>query len=138
MSSRWGRILVPVLVTLAILATALFIFSFFGGEEIAIGNLVLRAQKGTTYPLQAPRNVFPDAQFREPTEGQSQVPAARNVILFIGDGMGLGQVSAASDLLDFPGSTPAMTRGRQSGAQSVRGCARTRPRHRHRHDIRYR
>ena len=57
MSSRWGRILVPVLVTLAILATALFIFSFFDGEEIAIGNLVLRAQKGTTYPLQAPRNV---------------------------------------------------------------------------------
>ena len=108
MSSPWGRILVPVLVTLAILATALFIFSFFGGKEIAIGNLVLRAQKGTTYPLQAPRNVFPDAQFREPTEGQGQVPAARNVILFIGDGMGLGQVSAASDLLDFPGSTPAM------------------------------
>jgi alkaline phosphatase len=31
------------------------------------------------------------------------------MILFIGDGMGLGHVSAASDLLAFPGSTLAMT-----------------------------
>jgi alkaline phosphatase len=108
MSSRCGQFLVPALVTLAILATALFIFSFFGGEEIAIGNLVLRVQKGSTYPLQAPRYSFPDAQFAEPTDGESQVPAARNVVLFIGDGMGLGQVSAASDLLEYPGSTPAM------------------------------
>jgi alkaline phosphatase len=30
------------------------------------------------------------------------------VILFIGDGMGIGHVSAASDLLEYPGSTPAM------------------------------
>jgi len=108
MNSRCGRILLPVLVMLAIFATALFIFSFFGGKEIAIGNLVLRAQKGTTYPLQAPRFSFPDAQAADPSDGERQVPAARNVILFIGDGMGIGQVSAASDLLDYPGSTPAM------------------------------
>jgi alkaline phosphatase len=86
----------------------LFIFSFFGGEEIAIGNLVLRVQKGTSYPLQAPRLPFPDPQPAEPTDGENHDPAARNVILFIGDGMGLGQFSAASDLLDYPGSTPAM------------------------------
>ena len=108
MGFRPGRFLVHAVVTLSILAFALFIFSFYGGEEIAIGNLVLRAQKGSTYPLQAPRYSFPDAQSAEPIDGESQVPAARNVILFIGDGMGLGQVSAASDLLDYPGSTPAM------------------------------
>ncbi len=108
MNSRCGRILVPVLVTLAIFATALYIFSFFGGKEIAIGNLVLRAQKGTTYPIQAPRFSFPDAQTADPSDGERQVPAARNVILFIGDGMGIGQVSAASDLLDYPGGSPAM------------------------------
>jgi alkaline phosphatase len=108
MSSRCGRFLVPVLVTLGVLAIALFIFSFFGGEEIAIGNLVLRVQKGTSYPLQAPRLPFPDPQPAEPTDGENHDPAARNVILFIGDGMGLGQFSAASDLLDYPGSTPAM------------------------------
>jgi alkaline phosphatase len=108
MSSRCGRFLAPVLVTLGILAFALSVFSFFGGKEIAIGNLVLRAQKGTTYPLQAPRYSFPEAQSAQPADGESQAPAARNVILFIGDGMGLGQVSAASDLLEFPGSRPAM------------------------------
>ena len=108
MNSRYGRTLVPVLVTLVIFATALYIFSLFGGKEIAIGNLVLRAQKGTTYPLQAPRYSFPDAQIADPSDGERQVPAARNVILFIGDGMGIGQVSAASDLLDYPGGSPAM------------------------------
>ena len=108
MSFRSGRFLVPVLVTLGIIATALFIFSFFGGEELAIGNLVLRAQKGTTYPLQAPQNPIPDARPPLPTDGESGIPDARNVILFIGDGMGVGHVSAAADLLGFPGSTLAM------------------------------
>jgi len=108
MSFRSGRFLVPVLVTLGIIATALFIFSFFGGEELAIGNLVLRAQKGTTYPLQAPQNPIPGARPPLTTNGPFGFPDARNVILFIGDGMGVGHVSAAADLLDFPGSTPAM------------------------------
>ena len=108
MSSRRGRILVPALVTIALLATALFIFSFFGGKEIAIGNLVLRAQKGTSYPLEAPRHSSPNDQSAKPTNGENQAPVARNAILFIGDGMGVGIVSAASDLLDHPGSRPAM------------------------------
>lgn len=108
MSFRSFRFLVPVLVTLGIIATALFIFSFIGGGELAIGNLVLRAQKGTTYPLQAPQNPIPDARPPWPTDGESGISDARNVILFIGDGMGVGHVSAAADLLGFPGSTPAM------------------------------
>ncbi len=109
MSFRSGRFLVPVLVTLGIIATALFIFSFFGGEELAIGNLILRAQKGTTYPLQAPQNPVPDARPPLLTDGENGIPDARNVILFIGDGMGIGLVSAASDLLSSPGDTLAMT-----------------------------
>lgn len=108
MSIRSGSFLVPVLVTLGVIAIALFIFSFFGGEELATGNLVLRAQKGTTYPLQAPRNPIPVAPPQLPTDGESGTPDARNVVLFIGDGMGIGHVSAAADLLDFPGSRPAM------------------------------
>mgnify|MGYP001819633960 CR=1 FL=1 len=44
-----------------------------------------------------------------PIEGERGDPDARNVILFIGDGMGVGHVSAASDLLSFPGGTLAMT-----------------------------
>jgi len=108
MSFRAGGFLVPTLVTLAILTIALFIFSIFGGEEIAIGNLVLRAQNGTTYPLQSPQTSLPDTQPLAPTDDEHRSPDARNVILFIGDGMGIGHVSAASDLLGFPGGTPAM------------------------------
>jgi alkaline phosphatase len=109
MSFRSGRFLVPTIVALVILAIALFIFSFYGGEELAIGNLVLRAQKGTSYPLQAPRISIPGAQLPVPPEGERGSPDARNVILFIGDGMGVGHVSAASDLLSYPGGTLAMT-----------------------------
>ena len=108
MSFRAGGFLVPTLVTLAILTIALFIFSIFGGEEIAIGNLVVRAQNGTTYPLQSPQTSLPDTQPLAPTDDEHRSPDARNVILFIGDGMGIGHVSAASDLLGFPGGTPAM------------------------------
>ena len=108
MSFRSGRFLVPVVVTLGIIATALFIFSFFGGEELAIGNLVLRAQDGTTYPLDPPRATVSYAQPSMPHEDEMADPDARNAILFIGDGMGIGHVSAAADLLGFPGSTPAM------------------------------
>jgi alkaline phosphatase len=43
-----------------------------------------------------------------PHEDESADPDAQNVILFIGDGMGVGHVSAAADLLGSPGSTPAM------------------------------
>jgi alkaline phosphatase len=109
MGIRAGRFLVPVVVTIAIIAVALFVFSFFGGEELVIGNLILRAQQGTSYPLQAPPSSVPDARPPAPSGDDDGIPDTRNVILFIGDGMGLGHVSAASDLLVFPGGTLAMT-----------------------------
>jgi alkaline phosphatase len=108
MSFHHFRYLAAALVTLAVLAIALFVFSFYGGQEIAIGNLVLRAQEGTTYPLEAPQSLFADARPPVTADDMSTEPGARNAILFIGDGMGIGQVSAASDLLEYPGSTPAM------------------------------
>ena len=108
MGSRPARFLIPALVTLVTLAIALFIFSFFGGKELVIGNLILRTQRGSSYPLQAPPS--PVSTFtRRPSGDDLQAPEARNMILFIGDGMGLGHVSAASDLLIFPGGTLAMT-----------------------------
>jgi alkaline phosphatase len=109
MRSRPVGFPIHALVTIAVLALALFIFSFFGGEELAIGNLVLRAQDGTSYPLQAPPSSVPAPSPPAPSGYDHESPDARNVILFIGDGMGLGHVSAASDLLAFPGGTLAMT-----------------------------
>ena len=109
MSSRPKGLLTHSLVTIAILALALVIFSFFGGQEIVIGNLVLRAQKGVSYPLQAPPSSVPDARPPVPAGDDRGTSDARNMVLFIGDGMGLGHVSTASDLLVFPGGTLAMT-----------------------------
>jgi alkaline phosphatase len=90
------------------MAIALFVFSLFGGEELAIGNLVLRTQKGTSYPLNAPKRSNFQPRPRNPSDGSADDPGVRNVVLFIGDGMGIGHVSAAADLLDYPGDTLAM------------------------------
>lgn len=109
MRSRPARFLIPSLVTLVIVAIALFVFSFFGGEEIVIGNLVLRAQTGTSYPLQAPPNPVLKPTSRPLSGDLHGGLGARNLILFIGDGMGLGHISAASDLLAHPGGKLAMT-----------------------------
>jgi len=108
MGFRPVRFLIPALVTLVTLAIALFIFSFFGGKELVIGDLVLRTQRGSSYPLQAPPSPV-STPSRSPSRHDLQARDARNMILFIGDGMGLGHVSAASDLLIYPGGTLAMT-----------------------------
>jgi alkaline phosphatase len=104
MGSRPRGFLIHALVTISILALALFIFSFFGGGELALGNLVLRTQEGVSYPLQAPK---PSVQ-SSPRGDESSAPQARNVVLCIGDGMGIGHISAAADLLTHPGGTLAM------------------------------
>jgi len=109
MGSRPGGFLIHALVTTAILAFALFTFSFFGGKEIVIGNLVLRAQDGTSYPLRPPPSSVQYPRHPAPSGNHHAGLGARNLILFIGDGMGLGYVSAASDLLIYPGGTLAMT-----------------------------
>jgi alkaline phosphatase len=104
MTTRSGIFLKHVLIVVAVLAGALLVFSRFGGNELVVGNLVLRAQSGAGYPLSAPSSEARVARSGEaggvPTDG----PRPRNVILFIGDGMGIGHVSAASALLEGPGS----------------------------------
>jgi alkaline phosphatase len=106
MKSGPGRFFVHVLMTLGVLVLALFVFSRFSGQEVAIGNLVLRSQKGVTHPLATPQPFHP--QLWVPAAGGGSAPTPRNVVLFIGDGMGVGQVSAAADLLERPGGTLAM------------------------------
>jgi alkaline phosphatase len=108
-ASRLRQFLVHAGITLLALAAALFAFSFFGGTDLALGPLVLRAQRGSTYPLAAPASSKLAAS---PVAAASLPPLTgrpRNVILFIGDGMGVGHVSAAGLLLDSPGAPIAMT-----------------------------
>jgi alkaline phosphatase len=97
------------MITLAILAVALIVFSRFGGQELAIGNLVVRAQKGSSYPLQPPSTSVRKSSTSEAGDDGDGTRVARNLVLFIGDGMGIGHVSAASDLLAFPGAPLVMT-----------------------------
>lgn len=108
MNFRPGQFLVHAVTTLALVTATLVIFFRLSDEELAIGNLVLKSQRGTSFPLQ-----YPDPLRRAP--GSKSAPRetatseVRNVVLFIGDGMGIGHVSAAAALLDRPGSTLAMT-----------------------------
>lgn len=107
MEYRPGRILIHAFIVIAAVAVVLIVFSRFNGQELAIGNLILKTQGGTSFPLQPPA-------FDWTTPASIQVTTkdvaleVRNVVLFIGDGMGIGHVSAAAALLERPGIIPAM------------------------------
>jgi alkaline phosphatase len=100
---------------MAAFAAALGVFSLSGGDEIAVGNLVLRAQKGTSMPLAPPPRDRMAASRDLDLELDRPEPGPRNVVLFIGDGMGIGHVSAAAALLEGTGSTLAMADTRHLG-----------------------
>ena len=110
MASRSSQFLVHSLITTVVIVLALTVFSRYGGHELSIGNLILRSQTGTSYPLNPPH---PSALAARPSSGiddpTSSEPRPKNVIVIIGDGMGVGIVSAASALLDGPGATLRMT-----------------------------
>jgi alkaline phosphatase len=104
-----------VLIIAVAVAGLLLVFSFFSGSEISVGNLVLRAQNGTTYPLEPPAERALQVRSTAPPDLPADEPLPRNVILVIGDGMGLGHVSAASALLEGTGGSLAMTRTEHVG-----------------------
>jgi alkaline phosphatase len=81
MGVRPGRFLVHALVTLSILALALFIFSFFGGNALVVGNLVLRAQTGNSYPLTSPVVSYPSPEQAVDQNVTEIGPRPRNVVV---------------------------------------------------------
>ena len=108
-ASSLQRFLACLCVLLAVLSIVLWVFSRRGGNEVAIGNLVLRSQKGVTVPLRPP---LPEtlAAARDLDSDLAPVdPMPRNVIVFIGDGMGIGHLSAAAALLERAGGDLRMT-----------------------------
>lgn len=103
MGTRLARFLIDAAISLLLVAAALLAFSRFRGAELVVGNLVLRSQGATDYPLAAPDTAALAAP--RPTDrllGPDE-PLPKNVVLLIGDGMGVGVVSAASALLSPPG-----------------------------------
>jgi alkaline phosphatase len=109
-ASRTVGFLTHLLIFVIVLAAALGVFSMFGGAEIAIGNLVLRAQNGSSSALAPPAASALEAAPFELTEDLVLEDLPRNVIVILGDGMGIGAVSAASQLLSPPGVPLAMER----------------------------
>ena len=120
MASRHTQFLKHLLAIAAFFGLALVVFSRFGGHELAIGNLILRAQTGASYPLSPPdTSALVASSLSTAEESHSLEPRPKNVIVMIGDGMGLGIVSAASSLLERPGSTLAMTETPYVGLMST-------------------
>jgi len=94
------------LITLLVVAAAVAVASRFARFEVAVGNLVIRSQRGVTHPFPVP----PALAAPEPVAVAVDGDRPRNVILMIGDGMGLGQVSSASPLIHGPAGRLAVER----------------------------
>ncbi len=110
MASRPGTFLTHTLVIAGVLVAALCVFSLFGGAEIAVGNLVLRAQSGASHAIVPPPASALEATPFAPTGDAIISKPPKNVIVIMGDGVGIGAVSAASQLLSPPGIPLAMER----------------------------
>ncbi len=96
------RFVAHALISLVLVAAVLVVAANFAPWELTAGNLVLRSQRGMTHPFPKPdMEEFVTASRRaEVIADEGTRP--RNVILVIGDGMGVGQVSSASALLHGP------------------------------------
>jgi alkaline phosphatase len=96
------RFLIHALLTLGLVVAVVAIAGRYAPWELSAGNLVLRAQRGMTHSFPVP----PTGELIEvahrtvgPIEDQDR---PSNVIVMIGDGMGIGQVSSTSYLLRGP------------------------------------
>ncbi len=99
---RRYRFFVHAVICMAFLALGLGIAARFAPWEMAVGNLVLRSQRGMTHPFPQPdMDELVNASRRTTAIAEVETPP-RNVILVIGDGMGVGQVSTASAMLHGP------------------------------------
>ncbi len=97
------RFVIHAVVTLAIVLAITIVAGRFAPWEITGGNVVLRAQRGMTHEFPSPEG----GQLTVPRNNRHSIdlgegPRPRNVILMIGDGMGVGQFSAASMMLHGP------------------------------------
>jgi alkaline phosphatase len=94
--------LAHAVIFVALLAVGLGIAAIYAPWEFTAGNLVLRSQRGMTHPFPRPdMEELVNASPRTKVIAEVETPP-RNVILVIGDGMGVGQVSTASAMLHGP------------------------------------
>ena len=97
------RFVIHAVVTLALVVVITLIAGRFAPWEITGGNVILRAQRGMTHEFPIPEGGRLEVARTDPDEVDlDEELRPRNVILMIGDGMGIGQFSAASAMLHGP------------------------------------
>ena len=93
---RWGHPIITVALTLLVLTVVLAVASRFAPWEIPAGDIIIRSQPERTHPFPPPdaASLLTASRRHEVVVNDEIRP--RNVILVIGDGMGIGQISTAS------------------------------------------
>lgn len=91
-----------VIAILTLIVVSALIAARFAPWEMTVGNLIVRSQRGMTQPFQPPQNATTPVPAPARAGADWPTDRPRNVVLVIGDGMGVGQLSAASMLLHGP------------------------------------
>ncbi len=97
------RVTIHGLLAIALLITVLVVWGWLTRYELVLGPVVIRSQAGTSYPLAVPA----DGAFAAPPAALEPARLERglrprNLVLVIGDGMGLSMLSSVSALLHGP------------------------------------
>ncbi len=99
---RWGHPIITVAMTLLVITVVFTIASRFAPWEIPAGDIIIRSQPELTHPFPPPESGELPTASRRHSVVVDEETQPRNVILIIGDGMGVGQISTASALLHGP------------------------------------
>jgi len=116
---RWGHPIITVALTLLVLTVVLAVASRFAPWEIPAGDIIIRSQPERTHPFPPPdaASLLTASRRHEVVVNDEIRP--RNVILVIGDGMGIGQISTASALLHGIGGGLAIDNAPVTGLVST-------------------
>jgi alkaline phosphatase len=96
------RFFVDAVMVLGLVLGVVIVASRFAPWELTAGNLVLRAQRGSTIAFPTPEGEALISVAHRQTVIAEGEPRPRNVVLIIADGMGVGQISSASTMLRGP------------------------------------
>lgn len=116
------RFIVDTVIVIVVLFAIILVAGRFAPWEFTGGNVILRAQQGMTHDFPTPES----GQLVVPKNNRHDLdlaegPRPRNVILMIGDGMGVGQFSSASIMLHGPDGQLAVESAPITGL--VKTCA---------------
>lgn len=118
-SPRWGHPAITVAMTLLVVTVVLAIASRFAPWEVPAGPIVIRSRPELTHPFPPPETGELVTASRRHAVVMDEDTLPRNVILVIGDGMGIGQFSTASALLHGPDGGMAIAEAPVTGLVST-------------------